>query len=155
MNTSWIVTADEGRARFFSESDPAKPLQEVDAMVNTAARMRTLEKVSDKMSPRAAGASVHSTGGATPTNQYEPQQTPEEREAGSFAKAIGVYLLRAYEAGQFQRLELFAAPKFLGLLRMYLDPQLKPLVSLEVNKDYTHLSAHQLREQIHAHQRQP
>jgi protein required for attachment to host cells len=154
METSWIVTADEGRARFFSESDPSKPLQEIDAMVNTAARMRTLGKISDKMSPRAAGASAHSTGGATPTNQYEPRQTPEEREAESFAKAISDYLLRAYAAGQFQKLDLFAAPKFLGMLRMLLDPQLKPLVSLEVNKDYTHLSAHQLREQIHTHQRQ-
>ena len=154
MDTTWIVTADEGRARIFSETDPARPLQEIDAMVNSGARMRTLDIVSDKMSPRAAGASVHGTGGATPTNQYEPQQTPEEREAELFAKSIAAYLLKAWQAGQFQQLELFAAPKFLGVLRMVLDPQIKPLVRLEVDKDYTHLSAHQLRAQMHAHERQ-
>lgn len=146
MDTIWIVTADEGRARIFSESEPGKPLQEIDAMVNTGARMRTMDKVSDKMSPKAAGASKHATGGATPTNQYEPQQTPEEREAEFFAKTVADYLLRAWQAGQFQKLELFAAPKFLGLLRALLDPQLKPLVTVESNKDYTSLNAHQLRE---------
>jgi hypothetical protein len=31
---------------------------------------------------------------------------------------------------------------------MFIDPQLKPLVTQEVNKDYTHLSGHQLREQM-------
>lgn len=146
MDTIWIVTADEGRARIFGEPGPGKPLQEIDAMVNTSARMRTMDKVSDKLSPKAAGASKHATGGATPTSQYEPQQTPEEREAEFFAKSVADYLLRAWQAGQFQKLELFAAPKFLGLLRALLDPQLKPLVTVESNKDYTSLNAHQLRE---------
>lgn len=154
MDTTWIVTADEGRARIFSESDPAGPLQEIDAMVNTGARLHTLEIISDKMSPRAAGASIHGTGGARPSNQYQPQQTPEDREAEAFAMSISAYLLRAWQAGQFQKLELFAAPRFLGVLRMALDPQIKPLVRLEIDKDYTHLSAHQLRAQVHAHERQ-
>ena len=146
MDTIWIVTADEGRARIFCESEPGNPLQEIDAMVNTGARMRTMEKVSDKLSPKAAGSSKHATGGALPTNQYEPQQTPEERESEFFAKTVADYLLKAWQAGQFQKLELFAAPKFLGLLRAILDPQLKPLVTVESNKDYTSLNAHQLRE---------
>lgn len=146
MDTTWIVTADEGRARIFSEAGRGSPLQEIDAMVNTSARLRTLEKLSDKISPQAAGASIHGTGGARPGNQYEPQQTPEEREAEAFAKTISDYLLRAWQAGQFQKLELFAAPKLLGMLRTVLAPQLKPLVRLEIDKDYTSLSAHQLHE---------
>jgi hypothetical protein len=31
---------------------------------------------------------------------------------------------------------------------MYLDPHIKPLIKLEVNKDYTHSNGQQLREQI-------
>jgi len=146
MDTSWIVTADEGRARIFAESEPGKALQEIDTMVNTGARMRIMDKVSDKMSPKAAGASMHGTGGATPSSQYQPQQTPEEREAEFFAKTVADYLLKAWQAGQFHKLELFAAPRFLGLLRVELDPQLKALVTHEANKDYTSLTAHQLRE---------
>lgn len=41
METTWILTADAGRARIFSESNPAQPLEEIDDMVNSAARMRT------------------------------------------------------------------------------------------------------------------
>lgn len=146
METSWIITADEGRARIFAESDPGKPLREIDAMVNTGARMRTMDKVSDKMSPRAAGASAHGSGAATPGSQYQPQQTPQEREAELFARSVADYLQRAWQAGQFHKLELFAAPRFLGLLRTALDPQLKALVTHEASKDYTSLNAHQLRE---------
>lgn len=146
MDITWIITADEGRARIFSEAAPSGPLREIAGMVNTGARMRTLDKVSDKLSPKAAGASTHSTGGATPTSQYQPQQTPAEREAEFFARSVADYLLEAWQAGQFQKLELFAAPRFLGVLRAVLDSQLKPLVIHESDKDYTRLNAHQLRE---------
>ena len=146
MDTTWIITADEGRARIFSASAPSGPLREIMGMVNTGARMRTLDKVSDKLSPKAAGASTHSTGGATPTSQYQPQQTPADREAEFFARTVSEYLLQAWQAGQFQKLEVFAAPRFLGVLRAVLNAQLRPLVIHEGNKDYTRLNAHQLRE---------
>jgi protein required for attachment to host cells len=86
-----------------------------------------------------------------PNSQYEPQQTPDERAAESFAKEISAYLLQARQAGRFDKLALVAAPKFLGELRKNLDPQLEPLVSLEINKDYTHSSGQQLRDQMQAH----
>ena len=44
-----------------------------------------------------------------------------------------------------------AAPAFLGALRSELDAQLKPLVTYEINKDYTHSSGQQLRDLIDAH----
>jgi protein required for attachment to host cells len=151
MDTTWIVTANTGRARVFSESNPAQALQEIEDMVNTAARMRTAEIYTDRLGPTAASKSIHNTGGPTPTKQYEPPQTPEEQEAESFAKDISAFLLKAHREGQFQKLVLIAAPKFLGALRMFLDPQLKPLIRLEINKDYTHSNGQQLREQIQAH----
>lgn len=151
MATTWIVSADEGRARVFAESNPADPLQEIEDMVNSAARMRASEQFSDRLDPKAAGSSTHGTGGARPNSQYEPQQTPDERAAQSFAKEISAYLLQARQAGRFDKLALVAAPKFLGELRKNLDPQLEPLVSLEINKDFTHSSGQQLRDQMQAH----
>lgn len=153
METTWIVTADAGRARIFEESSAAQPLAEVEDMVNTATRMRTSEKYTDRLGPTSAGQSIHNTGGATPNKQYEPAQTPEERESESFAKYISGFLLKGRQEGRFQKLALIADPKFLGVLRVFLDPQLKPLVNLEINKDYTHSSPQQLREQIQAHQK--
>lgn len=151
MDTAWIVSANTGRARIFAESKPDGALQEVDSLVNTSARMRANEKYSDRIGPLAAGQSSHNTGGALPSTQYEPQQTPEEREAESFARDVSARLLAGFRAGQFQKLVLVAAPRFLGVLRSILDPELKPLVRLELDKDYTQSNAQQLRAQLQAH----
>jgi protein required for attachment to host cells len=148
MDTTWIVAADAGRARIFSQNDPAQPLHEIEDMVNSGARMRTSEQLSDRLGPTSAAGSSHNTGGALPNKQYEPQHTVEERESELFARAICAMLLKGHQEGKYRKLALIAEPKFLGLLRALLDPQLKPLVSQEINKDYTQFSGHQLREQL-------
>ena len=154
MDTTWIVSADAGRARIYAESHPNKPLQEVEDMVNGAARMRDSDINTDGMSPLSAGKSSHGTGGALPGSQYEPQTTPEQHNAEIFAKDVTGFLLKAQRDGKFQKLALVASPKFLGQLRAVLDPQLKSLVSFEISKDYTHSTGQQLQEQIKAHHAQ-
>jgi hypothetical protein len=67
MQTTWIISANAGRARFFEESNPAEPLQEIEDMVNTAVRLRVLETESDKIGPTAAAGSGHNIGGHRPT----------------------------------------------------------------------------------------
>jgi protein required for attachment to host cells len=108
----------------------------------------------------AAGSSSHNIGGneaagfahnakaGAPNKSYQPAQTPQEHEAEQFAKEISKYLMDAHQEGRFQQLVISASPQFLGALRMYLDSHIKPLIKLEVNKDYTHSNAQQLREQI-------
>jgi len=154
MDTTWIVSADAGRARIFSESNPSKPLLDIEDMVNSAVRLRDSEINTDAGGVQAAGKSPHSTGGALPNNQYQPATTPEQHSAEIFARNISAYLVQAQREGKFQKLALVAAPKFLGVLRVELDPRLKELVSVEINKDYSHSNAHQLQEQIKAHQAQ-
>jgi len=161
MQTTWILSANAGRARFFSESDPAEPLQEIEDMINDAVRMRASETENDKEGVTAAGNSGHDIGGTqgaslahngkagAPNKQYEAPHTAAEVEAEKFAKDISQFLLEAHREGRFQQLVISASPQFLGALRAFLDPHIKPLIKLEVNKDYTHSSAQQLREQIH------
>ena len=150
MTTTWIVSADRGRARIFAQTDPQQPLEEIEDMVNPAARIRTSDQYTDRLGPTSASKSIHNTGGALPNKQYEPPQSMDEREAEAFAKEISGYLLKAHQEGRYQKLDLIAEPKFLGVLRMVLDHQVKPLVEMELNKDYTHFNGHQLREQLQA-----
>lgn len=162
MQTTWIISANAGRARFFSESDPSEPLQEVEDMVNDAARLRDIDINTDEFGPTSAAGSSHNIGGneaagfahnakaGAPNKQYQPAQTPEQHEAEKFARDIAKYLLDAHRDGRFQQLVISASPHFLGELRALLDPQIKPLIKLEVNKDYTHASAQELREQLRA-----
>jgi protein required for attachment to host cells len=164
MQTTWIITANAGRARFFSEPDPNKPLQELEDMVSSAARLRVLDTQTDKLGPTAASHSSRNIGGTegvgfahnakagAPNKTYQPAQTPAEHEAEQFAKDISHYLLAAQQEGRFQNLVISASPQFLGTLRSALDPHLKSLIRQELNKDYTHFNGPQLREQLHAQQ---
>ncbi len=164
MQTTWIITANTGRARFFADTDPARPLQEVEDMVNSAVRLRVVETESDKFGPTAAGKSGHNIGGTqgvglahnagvgAPNKTYQPAHTPAEQEAEQFAKDISKYLMQAHQEGRFERLVVSASPQFLGALRSFLDPHLKALIVQEFDKDYTHVNAHQLGEQLHAQQ---
>jgi protein required for attachment to host cells len=161
MQTTWIVSANAGRARIFSEADPAEPLEEIEDMVSTAARLRDADINTDEVGRTAAGSSRHGIGGneaagfahnakaGAPNKSYQPAQTPAEHEAEQFAKEISKFLMDAHQEGRFQQLVISASPQFLGALRTYLDSHIKPLIKLEVNKDYTHSNAQQLREQIH------
>jgi protein required for attachment to host cells len=171
MQTTWIIAANAGRARFFSESDPAEPLQEIKDMVNDAVRLRTSDINTDGVGPTSATSTSHNIGSmqsagfahnanaGAPNKQYQPAQTPQQHETEKFAKDISHYLLQSHQEGRYKQLVLAASPEFLGALRSNLDPQVKGLIKLEVNKDYTHSSAQQLREQVrekmHAQQEKP
>jgi protein required for attachment to host cells len=151
MTETWIVTANSGRARVFFEAQSAAPLQEIGDMVNDAVRLRTADTQSDRLGPMAAAKSKHDTGGALPGKTYEPHTTPHEHDTELFAKSLNRFLMQGYQEGRFKRLTLAVAPEFLGTLRMQLDPHLKPLVAVEINKDYTQLSPTQLHAQLAQH----
>lgn len=120
-------------------------------MTNPMGRMRPSEIYTDNVGPTAGTKSIHNTGGQVPNKQYEQPTTPEEQERISFAKVVAEYLLKGHNEKRFQKLTLIAEPKFLGYLRTALAPQLRSLVSQEINKDFTHSNGHQLREQLRAH----
>lgn len=158
MEPTWIVAANAGRARFFAEpggTADQSELEEIKDMVNAAVRLRTADTETDRLGPTSATKSIHNTGGAAPNKTYEPPQTPTEHETELFARSINSFLLQARREGRFGQLALVASPQFLGVLRKLLDPQLTPLLKLDINKDYTHLNARQLREQLQAREQAP
>ena len=150
MQATWIVAANAGRARVFSQANAAEPLEEIHDMVNTAARLRTGETETDALGQRAASKSRHSVGAPTPPSGYEPHQSPAEHKTEIFAKTLAGFLAHAHQEGRFNRLCIVAAPEFLGMLRKLLKPPLVSTVKLEIDKDYTHFNARQLHERIKA-----
>jgi protein required for attachment to host cells len=154
MGATWIVSANAGKAKFFSQANSSDPLVEVNDMVNDAARLRTVESETDKLGPTAATKSIHNVGGATPNKLYQPAQMPDEHQNEIFARDIASFLEHSHNEGAFQQLHLVASPQFLGLLRKIIEPRLGSLIDLEINKDYTQYSAAQLLEQIRAERAQ-
>jgi protein required for attachment to host cells len=153
MSATWIVTANAGRARFFLESDPAAPLEEIGDMVNDAVRLPAEETETDRLGPTAATKSKHGSGAAQPGKTYQPHTTPHEHQTELFAKNVSKYLLKEFQLGRFKQLTLVASPEFLGELRSQVDSNLKPAVTREITKDYTQLGPSQLREQLAQHPR--
>jgi protein required for attachment to host cells len=150
MKTTWIVSANSSRARIFAAHIPSQNLEEIDDLVNDAARLRDIETQTDRIGTTAAGKSVHATGGQAPNKTYQPAETPTQHANHLFAKEVSEFLVHAHADGKFDELELVASPEFLGVLRSHLDDQLKPLVKQEINKDYTQSSKDELAQQLKA-----
>ncbi len=148
MDVIWIVVANAGRARFFSQADAAAPLEEFNDMINAAARLRTSETETDELGQHAASKSIHKVGAPRTPSGYEPDQSPAEHQTELFARNVAYYLMRSYRDKRFRQFILAASPEFLGVLRKQLDPQLTLAISLEINKDYTQLDGFALRKQI-------
>jgi protein required for attachment to host cells len=61
-----------------------------------------------------------------------------------FAAEVVEYLSRARQEHRFDDLLLVAPPLFLGVLRQVMPRSLSSLVTREINKEYTELSAEEI-----------
>lgn len=142
---NWIVTANAGKARIFSQGKPGAPYEEVDSMINDGVRTQI---PTDQTAQLAAGKSIHATGAPSTQNGYEPQQTPQAHETELFARSLNDYLVKAHQEHRFDQLTLAASPEFLGVLRKFVEPKLGDAIAQEINKDYTQLNPRELQQQI-------
>jgi protein required for attachment to host cells len=73
----------------------------------------------------------------------------EERvEAEAFARRVAARLDERLREQRFEELRIAAAPRFLGLLRRALSPQVAATVREEVSKDLVHLTAREISERV-------
>ena len=150
MTTSWIVTANAGVAHFFSQESASSPLEQIHDIANSDVHDRTIDTESDRIGQRAASKSRHSVGAPTQPSGYQPHQSPAEHSTELFAREVAGYLAQGQQEGRFKNLVLVASPEFLGELRKQLGSNVAAVVSLEINKDYTHTNAKELRKHIQA-----
>lgn len=154
MDATWIVSANAGRARIFSQTSAAEPLQEIEDMVNSVVRLRDTEVETDSYGPTAATKSMHNVGGALPNKTYQPNQTPEQHNTELFARSIADFLLQGLREGRFRQVHLVAGPQFLGALRKELHVEVQSAVGLELSKDFTQYSGRELQDMLKAQQDQ-
>jgi len=145
MATTWIIAADESRARVLQVAGPDR-LDEIDDLVNPSGRAQDRELQTDA-EPRFNGhggvgkAGSGRTGG--PASDREAQGAVEH-SVRTFAREVGRYLDRARLDHRFDQLVLVAPPKFLGALRKELDKEVEKLVADELPKDLAGLTAREL-----------
>ncbi|HWI15607.1 MAG TPA: host attachment protein [Burkholderiales bacterium] len=142
MAKTWIVVADNSRARVCEVADRNQTLIELEDLVNPAGRLHDSELRTDNAG-RYFGKGERMQGHAA-----RPRTEPGEHETELFAKRVADYIERARLDHRFERLCLIAAPKFLGVLRQHLSKSSRDLVFEELDKDVSWLEGAQLQDYV-------
>ncbi|MFY0990762.1 host attachment protein [Halomonas sp. C05BenzN] len=134
METTWVVIADQTRARIFAMPRPRAALEELDDLVNPEGRLHDQDLNSDRPGRAfdSKGLGRHAMG---------KHHSPKEQEAIRFAHAIGEHLAEGLQRGDFGQLVVSAPPRFLGLLREALPEGVVNRIVLDLDKDLVGLSA--------------
>ncbi|MCX7097643.1 MAG: host attachment protein [Methylococcales bacterium] len=140
MNPTWILVADNARARVFTVATPAAPLEELDALSHAESRLHDRDITTDLPGKiKGEGHVGHA---------FEQPTDPKEHEADCFAHYLAQYLEIAHNANKFKQLLIIAEPSFLGLLRKSLSEQVKKLVCFELDKNITTHSTDDIRQHL-------
>jgi protein required for attachment to host cells len=130
MKATWIVLADEGRARILAAPERGTDLTELEEMTDAAAHADNADFRHDAYG-RRAGADARMGGNATASAGEEKL----DHEADLFARRVAQRLAQAHQQGRFERLRIAAAPRFLGRLRKVLEPEVARTVVEEIDKN--------------------
>lgn len=141
MQTTWIVAADEHRARIFEVEGKQSNFHEIEDFINPQARLSDRDINTD-----AKGRYFGRGQGAGDTS--DPSVTAEQHAADLFSKSVGAYLDQARQEHRYDKLRLIAFPKFLGALRKHLSKETQELVEDEVSKNISNLEPRQVEEYI-------
>lgn len=139
--TTWILVADEARARVFEARRPDGMLVERESFIHEEGRQHARDAMADRL-PRTQ----ESVGSAR--HAIEPRTDLETIEATRFAHELAALLETGRVGRHYERLVLVAAPRFLGVLRAVLPDGVQQLVVGSMPKDVTRESPEALRERL-------
>ena len=130
---TWIVVADQGHARIFSQrSDGTEELDKIKVMHCPEARILPHDQVTDQPG--------YFKGHSGSMNTGDLKTDFKHRTAQRFAHEIVETLEEGRETGKFAHLILVAAPMFLGVLKASLHEPLARTVISSIDKGYASLS---------------
>jgi protein required for attachment to host cells len=142
MESTWVVLADEGRARILQLNKPGAELEDIEELTDAGAHADEADLRRDAVGRRAPPDGY----GGAPSEQTMPGNAAEsagksklEHERELFARRVAERLAQAHRQHRYERLHIAAAPKFLGSLRKFLDEEVKQSVVDEIDKDLLQL----------------
>lgn len=140
--TTWILVANTTSALLWKSRGSGSDLEIEQKFEHPEGRLKNLDLVSD-----AGGRTITPEGrGSRPTTEWGT--SPREVEIEKFARKIVHALSSGLLEKKFDRLLVAAPPDFMGKIREVLDTKLKEKLVTTVVRDYTTLSAKDLREKL-------
>lgn len=125
---TWILVADNSRARIFVAEKPASSIQEISTLTFPEGRLHEGDLTTDKGGRGQSPAGAHGING---------EDAQKRDNAERFANLICDELESARVQGRFSKLYIVASPGLLGLLRKHESSSLKQLVAGELDKNLT------------------
>ncbi|AOU97584.1 hypothetical protein BI364_06080 [Acidihalobacter yilgarnensis] len=141
INSIWVLVANAGRARLFCSSSRNGKLVEQAAWIDSEARLKTRDILSDK-----AGR-AHDISGQS-RHAIAPRVDLKSEEAMRFARMVCEKLTEVMKRNPCERLHIAAAPAFLGRLRECMGTPLRGKITTELAKDLTALDCTHLRQHL-------
>lgn len=142
MSTTWILAADENRARIFEVEGANGAFHEIEDIFNPEGRMREQDLERD------AKGRYFGKGERVIGHTAEPNTSKTQHDQDQFAKQVGDYLDKARIEHRYDKLRVIAFSKFLGLLRKNMSKEAQQLVEDEVSKEITGLSEHEIEDYV-------
>lgn len=136
----WIVIADAAIARVY-EKDEAGKFVAIDHVLRAAK-----EEGYEQGRSEALGKTQESA--ASAHHIIEPRQDEKTAQMLHFSRVIAEFLESSLTQGRYGRLILAASPKMLGHLRDTLPKAVRDAIQMELDKDYTHLKADEIHDQL-------
>jgi protein required for attachment to host cells len=142
--TIWVVVANSARARVFRADRRERALELVREENYDSARIKGEDLLADR-----PGRTFDSAGQGR--HAKEPRTDPKEVEKQKFAHHLAETLTSDADEHRFASLVLVTPPKLLGELRRLLPERVRGLVTVEMDKDLTQVSEHDLPEALAPH----
>ena len=136
----WIVVADSSKARFFNAPAGGK-LEELETLTHPQSRLPEQDMSRDR-------PGLAMDGGGQGRHGLEPSSDPKRQEAQIFSRIVADTLDKAHGQQKFQKLALFAAPAFLGMLREQMTKAVAGTIFLEVSKNISALSVSEIQKHL-------
>jgi protein required for attachment to host cells len=143
-DTTWIVLADEGRARILSRNDEHEDLRDLEVLEDPAAHARNADFRHDAYGRRSPGAAAQPSSATSSAGEEKL-----DHEAELFARRLALRLTEAHRQHRFAHLRIAAAPRFLGRLRKALDREVSEVVDQEIDRDLLQLDARTLTQRFY------
>lgn len=151
MESTWVVLADEGRARILELKQPGRDLEDVEELTWPAAHAQNADFRHDAYGRRAPPDGYGGAPNVQTMRASNAESAGEEKldhEAERFARTVAERLAQAHRQHRYERLHIAAAPKFLGRLRKVLDPEVSGSVVDELDKDLLQLDRREITQRL-------
>jgi protein required for attachment to host cells len=137
---TWILVADEARARLFEGGAANGELLEIVDFAHPEAHHPESE-ARDRL-PRVQESAT------TGRHTIAPRITAKDKQAEEFARGLSVFLSEGRVRHEYDKLILIAAPRFLGRMRASLDPEVAKRISHTSDKDITKATIEAIRDEL-------